>query len=272
MRDLTSDTELQAAVQTAAFLCADAAGKAILPHFRRPDLTADNKLADDYDPVTVADREAEAAIRKVLIETRPEDTIIGEEEGDRQGTSGVVWVIDPIDGTRGFVSGTPTWGTLIAAGTADGPLMGIIEQPYVGERFYGGFGEAWCDGPQGRNPLRTRAPRDLSQATVFTTFPEVGDAQEEAAFHAVARQAQLVRYGTDCYAYALLAGGHIDLVIEAGLNSYDIQAPIAVVQAAGGVVTDWHGRPAHAGGRAIAAANPEIHAQALAILQESLDD
>ncbi|WP_147125628.1 inositol monophosphatase family protein [Shimia ponticola] len=271
MHDLAVSSELQAAVRSAAFLCADAAAEATLPHFRTAGLVADNKLDGDYDPVTVADRNAEIAIRQVLAEHRPDDAIIGEELDDQTGTSGVVWVIDPIDGTRGFVSGTPTWGTLIAAGTKDGPQFGIIDQPYIKDRFVGGFGEAWCDGPMGRVPLRTRAPRDLSQATVFTTFPEVGTTKEQAAFHTVADQAQLVRYGMDCYAYALLAGGHIDLVIEAGLNSYDIQAPIAVVQAAGGIVTDWSGEAAHHGGRAIAAANAEIHAQALAILKDCMN-
>jgi len=272
MSNLALDADLQAAVKSAAFKCADAAAEATLPHFRRPDLAAENKLSDDYDPVTVADRNAELAIREVLAQERPDDTIIGEEFGDQHGTSGVIWVIDPIDGTRGFVSGTPTWGTLIAAGTQDGPLFGVIDQPYIGDRFFGGFGEAACDGPHGQMPLATRKTTDLAEATVFTTFPEVGTPDEGAAFHAVANSAQLVRYGMDCYAYALLAGGHIDLVIEAGLNSYDIQAPIAVVQAAGGIVTDWSGGPAHNGGRAIAAANADIHAKALAILQEHVND
>lgn len=271
MRPPILDPDTQAAVKAAAFLCADAAAAQTLPYFRKPDLAAENKMPGDYDPVTVADRNAELAIRQVLATHRPNDTIVGEEFGDQVGDSGVVWVIDPIDGTRGFVSGTPTWGTLIAAGTADGPEFGIIDQPYIGDRFVGGFGDAWCDGPHGRAQLATRAAAPLSEATVFTTFPEVGTPEEQAAFHAVAGQAKLVRYGMDCYAYALLAGGHIDLVIEAGLNSYDIQAPIAVVQAAGGIVTDWHGNPAHNGGRAIAAANADIHAEAMAILQGHVD-
>ena len=123
-------------------------------------------------------------------------------------------------------------------------------------------------GPQGTRPLVTLKPRDLSQAIVFTTFPEVGTAADGAGFNAVAGRAQLTRYGMDCYAYALVAAGQVDLVIESGLNAYDIHAPIAVISAAGGVVTDWQGGPAHAGGRAIAAANTEIHAQALAILKD----
>jgi len=252
-----------------AHLMADAARRAILPFFRAPDLATENKLAGGYDPVTQADRAAERDMRAVLAEHRPQDAILGEEFAAKAGSSGLTWVLDPIDGTRGFVSGTPTWGVLIAVSDAQGPFYGIIDQPYIGERFEGGPALAQMTGPQGTAGLKTRAARDLSQATVFTTFPEVGTVQEAAAFKAVADQAKLVRYGMDCYAYALLAAGQIDLVIEAGLQAYDIQAPIAVVQAAGGIVTDWQGGPAHNGGRALAAANRHIHAQALEILAQA---
>lgn len=245
---------------------ADAARAAILPYFRRPDLDTQNKAQGGFDPVTVADRAAEEAMRAILDQARPDDGILGEEYGDKPGTSGRVWVLDPIDGTRGFISGTPTWGVLIALSQDDGPVMGVIDQPYIGERFWGAEGRAEMNGPQGTRPLRTRDTSDLADAVVFTTFPEVGSAADRAGFEAVAAQTRLTRYGMDCYAYALLAAGQVDLVIEAGLNAYDIQAPIAVIQAAGGVVTDWQGRPAHNGGRAVAAANPQIHAAALDIL------
>ncbi len=254
----------QALIDTAHHM-ADAARAAILPHFRTA-LSAENKQADGFDPVTVADRAAERAMRDVLARMRPQDAILGEEYGAQPGESGLTWVLDPIDGTRGFISGTPTWGVLIALSDADGPCLGVIDQPYIGERFLGGFGLAQVDGPQGRHSLRTRATDALADATIFTTFPEVGSAEEGAAFARVARQCRLTRYGMDCYAYALLAAGQVDLVIEAGLNPYDIQAPIAVIEAAGGIVTDWTGGPAHAGGRALAAANPQIHAAALAAL------
>ncbi|MEO0937985.1 MAG: histidinol-phosphatase [Pseudomonadota bacterium] len=252
---------------TVAHKAADAARAAILPHFRASGLTADNKGSDRYDPVTEADRASELAMRAVLAQCRPDDAILGEEFGTKDGTSGITWVLDPIDGTRAFVAGTPTWGVLIAAGTAAGPSLGLIDQPYIGERFLGVPGRATCHGPLGHSVLHTRGPRPLGQATVFTTFPEVGTAEERAAFEAVASQARLVRYGMDCYAYALVAAGHVDLVIEAGLAAYDIQAPIALIHAAGGIVTNWEGGPAHAGGRALAAANPEIHAEALALLK-----
>lgn len=264
MRDISS---FDSDITRVGHLLADAARAATLPHFRAADLAADNKLTAGFDPVTEADRAAERAMRGILDRERPDDAILGEEYGTTKGTSGLTWVLDPIDGTRGFVSGTPTWGVLIAVSDADGPFFGIIDQPYIGERFVGSPVEAQLAGPLGTHPLRTRAPRDLSEATVFTTFPEVGSVAEAAAFAAVAKQARLTRFGMDCYAYALVAAGQVDLVIEAGLQAYDIQAPIAVVTAAGGIVTDWRGGPAHEGGRAIAAANPEIHAQALEILR-----
>ena len=250
---------------------ADAARPVTLAPFRSPDLIADDKGAQGFDPVTAADRAAEAAIREVLAQDRPDDAILGEEAQDVAGTSGLTWVIDPIDGTRGYISGTPTWGTLISVADATGPLFGVIDQPYIGERFIGGFGLAQLDGPRGRQPLSTRQTRTLSQATILTTFPEVGSEAERDAFHRLAAQCRLTRYGMDCYGYALLALGQVDLVVEAGLNAYDIHAPICVVQAAGGIVTDWRGNPAHEGGRVLAAANPAIHAAALAILSEVPD-
>lgn len=250
-----------------AHALADAARATILPYFRMPSLAAETKEADHFDPVTVADRAAEKVMRDILAVERPDDGILGEEYGAQAGTSGLTWVLDPIDGTRGFISGTPTWGVLIAVSDANGPFYGIIDQPYIGERFEGAPDGARIQGPLGENALRTHAARPLAQATVITTFPEVGTPADGAGFHAVADQALLTRYGMDCYGYALIATGQVDLVIEAGLAPYDIQAPIAVVQAAGGIVTDWQGGPAHAGGRALAAANPEIHAEALAILR-----
>jgi histidinol phosphatase-like enzyme (inositol monophosphatase family) len=262
-RDHTTDiTDL---IATADAL-ADAARVATLAHFRADGLFADNKELLRFDPVTVADRNSETAMRAILGQRRPQDGIFGEEFGATSGTSGLTWVLDPIDGTRSYLSGTPTWGVLIAVSDDTGPIYGIIDQPYIGERFIGGFGRAEMTGPLGRRALKTRAPRPLSEAILFTTFPEVGTPEEGAAFARVKARARLTRYGTDCYAYALIAAGQIDLVIEAGLQAYDVQAPIAVVQAAGGVVTDWDGRPAPMGGRIIAAANAQIHAEALALL------
>ncbi|MCX7288599.1 MAG: inositol monophosphatase family protein [Rhodobacterales bacterium] len=245
---------------------ADVARLATLQHFRCADLTADSKETGRFDPVTAADRLSEERMRAVLARRRPMDGILGEEFGTTTGSSGLTWVLDPIDGTRGYLSGTPTWGVLISVRDDLGPIYGIIDQPYIGERFEGGLGRARVIGPMGEARLATRAARPFSQAILFTTFPEVGTPDEGAAFRRVAPKARLVRYGMDCYAYALIAAGQIDLVIEAGLLPYDVQAPIAVIEAAGGIVTDWQGRPAHDGGRILAAANAAIHAEALALL------
>lgn len=264
--------EAQALIRTAHAL-ADAARAAVLPYFRTAHLAVDNKDDGGFDPVTEGDRVAERAMRAVLATERPDDGILGEEYGRKTGTTGLTWVLDPVDGTRGFLSGTPTWGVLIALAPdhPDGPghpLFGVIDQPYIGERFWGGFGEAAMQGPHGSAALSTLGPRDLSQAILFSTFPEIGTGAERRAFEAVAKQVRLTRYGMDCYAYALLAAGQIDLVIEAGLSNYDIQAPIAVIEAAGGMVTDWQGNPVHNGGRVIAAANRAQHAAALEILRD----
>ena len=247
---------------------ADAAGAAILPHFRSDSLNAENKLTSGFDPVTVADRAGETAMREVLARRRPDDGILGEEHGTVEGTTGLTWVLDPIDGTRGFISGTPTWGVLIAVADDTGPILGIVDQPYTQERFSGGLGRAEWTGPNRKGPLRTTSTTRLADATLYSTFPEIGSEAQRAAFQNVVKDVKLTRYGCDCYAYALLAIGQIDLVIEAGLNAYDIQGPIAVIEAGGGVVTDWDGNPAHNGGTALAAATPELHAAAMAKLKE----
>ncbi|MEM0947434.1 MAG: histidinol-phosphatase [Pseudomonadota bacterium] len=244
---------------------ADAARTAILPHFRSPHLNVDSKDAD-FDPVTEADRAGERAMRDILAKERPDDGILGEEYGAVAGTSGLTWILDPIDGTRGFVSGTPTWGVLVALSSSSSPILGVVDQPYIGERFSGGPEGAFVTGPLGHTAIKCRAPRSLADATVLTTFPEVGTTAEGAAFHRVAGAARLTRYGMDCYGYALLAAGQVDLVIEAGLAPYDIAAPIAVIEAAGGIVTTWDGGPAHGGGQVIAAANPAIHAEAMGLI------
>jgi histidinol phosphatase-like enzyme (inositol monophosphatase family) len=253
--------EIPAVIATAHAL-AEAARRETLGHFRQADLVAEDKSDGGtapgavpgparFDPVTAADHASEAAMRAILAERRPDDGILGEEGEDRPGTSGLTWVLDPIDGTRAFISGTPTWGVLIALCDAEGPVYGIIDQPYIGERFEGGLGRARLTGPRGARRLETAPAASLSEAKLFTTFPEVGTEAERRAFEAVRDAVRLTRYGLDCYAYGLIAAGQIDLVIEA----------------AGGVVTDWTGGPAHRGGRVLAASGPEIHARALEVLR-----
>ncbi len=248
---------------------ADAARDITLSYFRQPGLASENKAADGFDPVTLADRQAEIAIRNVLQQQRSADSILGEEFDPIIGSSGLTWVLDPIDGTRGFVSGAPTWGTLISLCTDTGPVMGLIDQPYIGERFLGGFGVSELRRGAQTTPLAVRRTSTLGQATLVSTFPEIGTANERAAFDDLRQHVQLTRFGMDCYGYALIAAGMVDLVVEAGLNAYDIQAPIAVIEAAGGIVTDWQGNPAHEGGRALAAGCRELHEQALEILTKA---
>ena len=258
-----------ASIKAAAHAMADAARVETLKYFRT-DLTAENKAEGRFDPVTAADRASEVAMRAIANRLRPGDGVHGEEFGLVEGTSGLTWVLDPIDGTRGYISGTPTWGVLISVRDETRVLYGIIDQPYIGERFVGGFGETYVQGPMGRRDLKTSGRTNLSDAILYSTFPEVGTKDEERAFKALVPQMRLTRYGMDCYAYALIASGQVDVVVEAGLQNYDVQAPIAVIEAAGGIVTDWTGQLALNGGRILAAANRELHAAALAVLQDAL--
>ena len=189
-----------------AHALADAARGPVLKHFRSDELTADNKLAGGFDPVTIADRESEAAMRAVLAKMRPADGILGEEAERIEGTSGLTWVLDPIDGTRAFISGAPVFGVLIALHDGTRPILGVIDQPYIGERFIGvpGAETPGADllrGDTGRS-LHTRS-RALAEATLLSTFPEVGSAKDRQGFEAVRDRAKLTRYGLDCYGYAL---------------------------------------------------------------------
>lgn len=267
MSHLTLNTEDELDILATAHAVADVARSVTLRYFRGTALDTESKLDGGFDPVTAADRGAEQAMRAVIAERRPSDAIEGEEFGPKAGTSGLTWALDPIDGTRGFISGTPTWGVLIGLRDAAGVRLGMIDQPYIGERFVGGLGVAELTGPHGAVPLKARTGVTLAEATIFTTFPEVGTESERRAFENVSSRCKLTRFGMDCYAYALLAAGQIDLVIEAGLQPYDVLGPIGVIEAAGGIVTDWQGNPAHNGGRILAAGSAELHAEALKALR-----
>jgi histidinol phosphatase-like enzyme (inositol monophosphatase family) len=256
-----------------AHALADAARTETLKYFRASGVEAENKPGGrGFDPVTVADRAAEAAMRDILGRERPDDGILGEEYGSKPGTSGLTWVLDPIDGTRSYISGSPVWGVLVGLDAGDGPVLGLVDQPFIGERFLGAFGEATYHRGDIPVPISTRACKNLSDAILFSTFPEIGTGAERAGFEAVAERARLTRYGMDCYAYAMLAMGQIDLVVEAGLHAFDIQGPQGLIEAAGGVVSNWQGGPVHMGGRVLAAGDPALHAQALEILSRVPED
>ena len=245
---------------------AAAAGEAILPHFRSP-LSVENKAdPGNFDPVTIADRTAEEAMRELIRQRFPEHGIFGEEHGRTAGDRHT-WVLDPIDGTRGFMTGLPTWGTLIGL-TIDGqPRLGVMDQPFVGERFVGGAGATLLRPGAFAKPLHARACSGFAEAVLSTTSPDLFVTEaERAAFDGLRRQVRLTRYGGDCYAYCLLAAGLIDLVVESGLQPYDVVALVPIVEGAGGVITNWAGGPAWHGGQIVAAGDPRLHALALAAL------
>ena len=217
---------------------ADAASAAILPHFRTA-LAVENKLEGAFDPVTIADKAGEVAMRKLIEATHPDHGILGEEFGNVGLDRERVWVLDPVDGTRSFIAGIPLWGTLIGLRAGGRAVQGMMAQPFTGERFYGDGVTATYTGPGGERSLKTRSCADISQATLFTTSLRPFSDREREAYLSVEAQAKLVRYSADCYAYCMVAAGQADLVIEAGLQPYDITALIPVIEGAGGVVTSW---------------------------------
>ncbi|MBS0256002.1 MAG: inositol monophosphatase family protein [Proteobacteria bacterium] len=233
---------------------ADAARAAIRPHFRTP-LAAERK--GDASPVTVADRAAEEAIRAILKAERPDDAVHGEEFGTTTGTSGRTWVLDPIDGTTGFLAGRPLFGTLIALVVEGWPVLGLIDQPILAERWVGATGQPTLFNGQ---PVRTRACRQLADASLATTGPHYFNDHDGAHFMGLAAKTDHKRMvmGGDCYNYAMLASGHLDVVCEAGLKLHDWAALVPVVEGAGGVMADWNGDPLHAAseGHVIALGDP----------------
>ncbi len=247
---------------------ADAAGAEILPYFRS-DLEVQNKARGScYDPVTLADRTAEQAIRALIHETYPDHGVLGEEFGFEAGVSGLTWVVDPIDGTKSFMTGQLHWATLIALYDGEKPCIGVVDQPYVGERFLGsrlGAKVVRRDGQE--QNLRTRACESIEAAVLCSTGREIfADSGELAAFDRVATKSRMVRYGGDCYLYCMLASGLVDLVIESTLKAHDVQALIPLVEAAGGVISGWSGEVAIHGGRVIAAGDRRVYEQALELL------
>lgn len=245
---------------------ATASGETILPYFRTSLGIEDKKSKQGFDPVTEADRGAEAVMRRMIKASFPQHGIVGEEFGNEREDADYVWVLDPIDGTKSFISGFPIWGTLIALMHRGLPVYGMMHQPYVGERFSGDNGSAIYRGTGGQRKLTVRRCESLSEATLFTTSPLLMNEPDRAAFTRVQDQVRLARFGGDCYSYCMLAAGHVDLVIETELKPYDIAALIPIITGAGGVITTWEGKPAQQGGRIVAAGDPRVHAEALKVL------
>ena len=248
-----------------AYRTALAGGLATLPHFREIIAVEDKRNFMGYDPVTVADREAEAVIRAAIKRTYPDHGIHGEEHGRETGTSKYTWVIDPIDGTKSFILGQLHWGVLIALHDGTKPVVGVVHQPFVGETFLGveGGTAQWRRGDEQR-ALRTRPCARIEDAIVVTTDPrQFRTPEATAALRAVADPARFLRYGGDCYCYTQLAMGFVDVVIENGLQPYDVQALMPIIGAAGGVVTNWTGGPCDQGGPVLASGDPALHERLL---------
>ena len=241
---------------------AAAAAAETLPRFRGAGAVI-NKREGGFDPVTEADREAERAIRDLIAAEFPGHGILGEEFGPQDAERSEVWVIDPIDGTRAFISGLPLWGTLVGLTSEGEAVAGMMSQPFIGELFHAGVDGAFYEGPHGTRRLGVRDVGALADATLCTTTPALFGDGKRGAFDGLEASCRLSRYGTDCYAYAMLAAGQIDLVVEAGLQAHDIVALIPIIEQAGGIVTDWSGGAAEKGGDIVAAATPRLHEAAL---------
>ncbi len=256
------------AVDFGAFVAelASQSGQAILPFFRAHHVTEDKSGGGVFDPVTEADRAGESVMRHLIKRNFPAHGVLGEEFGSENTEAEYVWVLDPIDGTRAFISGIPVWGTLIGLTRQGVPVYGMMHQPFSGERYSGDGRQARYEGPGGPRKLRTRSGTDIAAATLMTTSPALFTGEEAAAFARVESQVRLSRYGCDCYAYCMLAAGHVDLVIESGLKPYDIVALIPIIEGAGGVVTSWDGGSAAGGGRIVAAGSKALHEAALGLL------
>jgi inositol-phosphate phosphatase / L-galactose 1-phosphate phosphatase / histidinol-phosphatase len=234
----------------------------IRPFFRTA-LKVDDKA--DFSPVTAADRAAERAMRELIERHFPGHGIVGEEFGSARTDAEFIWVLDPIDGTKSFISGVPLFGTLIALTRAGRPILGVIDQPILRERWIGTVGRA---SRLNSTPIRCRACAELGAATLFATTPEMFLGSDAAAFARVSAAVKLTRFGADCYAYGLLAAGFIDVILEAALKPYDFCAMVAIVEGAGGIASDWRGEKLGLGsdGRVLVAGDRRVHAAALALL------
>ena len=244
---------------------AAAAAEQTLPRFRNRGSVA-NKLDSGFDPVTEADREAEKAIRALINAEFPDHGILGEEFGAENTDSEHIWVVDPIDGTRSFISGVPLWGTLVGLTRNGDAIAGMMSQPFTGELFYANESGAHYEGRGSNQRLETRQTASIGDATLCTTTPVLFRNAQRLSFDRLEQACRLSRYGTDCYAYCMLAAGHVDLVVEVELQTYDIVALIPIIEQAGGKITGWDGEAAEKGGGIVAAANARLHDAAMELL------
>lgn len=253
-----------------AHTLADISGAAVLPYFRRS-IVVKNKAGEaGFDPVTAADRAAERAIRAAIARHFPDHGVIGEEFAPTKGAGRYQWILDPIDGTRAFIMGSPLWGTLIGLADNGTPVLGIMDQPFTRERFWADRRVARMRTPDGRTRrLKTRGCSGLRDAVLTSTHPDLfGSPKDQAAFGRLRARARMTRYGGDCYGYCLLAAGFVDVVVEAGLKPHDVAALIPIIEGAGGRITTWDNKPALDGGRILATGDARVHKESLALLND----
>jgi myo-inositol-1(or 4)-monophosphatase len=243
------------------------AGRTILPLFRNP-LAVDNKLAEGFDPVTEADRSAEQAMRRMIAASFPDHGIIGEEFEPTPAHSDFCWVLDPIDGTRSFICGMPTWTTLIAIAFRERPILGIVSQPFVGEMFIGGPYGTWWERGSDRLSHSVKPAAGMASAILTTVAPEIYRSEKQRrVLDQMCSRTRMTRFGGDAYFFVMLAAGFVDIAMDAGLAIYDIAALVPIIEGAGGIVTTWDGGDASSGGDIIAAASAGLHASALAVMK-----
>jgi myo-inositol-1(or 4)-monophosphatase len=259
-------TAIDAATIAFANRLADAAGEVIRPYFRQRIDVAD-KGGRFFDPVTEADKNAEKAIRAIIDRERPEDGILGEEFGEKKGENDLRWVLDPVDGTRAFITGRHEWGSLIALEKNGRPVLGVLDQPFIGERFIGANGRTELNYKGATSALTTRKEIRLKDAILCATHPEAFYREGEwEAFQRVQRAVRLSRWGGDCYIFGALALGFVDLIVETTFHRWDVAALIPIVEGAGGVITNWQGGDCSAGGQVLAAGDASLHAEAMKLL------
>ena len=247
---------------------ADASGAVIRPFFRQRIDVAHKPGVRAFDPVTEADKGGERAIRAIIERDRPDDGILGEEYGERAGKNGLRWVLDPVDGTRAFITGRHEWGSLIALEENEVPVLGIIDQPVLGERYVGVNGRSHLLEGEKRTPLKVRECADIKDAILCATDPSVYFSHEQqAAFARVRAAVRMTRFGGDCYLFAALALGFVDIVIEAGFNRWDVAALIPLVEGAGGVITNWSGDDCRDGKTILACGDSRVHETAIKLLK-----
>ncbi len=248
-----------------ALKLADASAKVILPQFRK-NIAIDIKAGEVWDPVTDADRSAERIIREMIEANYPDHSIVGEEYGTKTGTSPYTWVLDPIDGTRAFVIGMPTWVTLIGLYRNGQPLLGVMNQPFVGERFFGNPEGAWHQHQSQTHSIHVRPPLKLSLASVGTTAPQLYKGHQ--GFANLQKAVTTIRFGGDAYFFSLVAAGHLDIAMDPGLQIYDIAALIPIIKGAGGVVGTWTDNDPTQGGNVMFASSQSLLDEALEMMRD----